>query len=772
MLEEAKRLHDLGFGVHWIKKNSKAPVKARWSQPGRDSWKELKASYRTGYGLGVRLGESSRANGDQYLANIDVDIKSANPRHRQEALNKLDEYFPGIRESAPYVKTGYGRRYFVALKKPVTSMTIAASEDETVVFMPSAEINKKQQEALAKGMISEDQLQQGYRVRAAWEVDFMSLGKQVVLPPSIHPDTKKAYIWKRPIAGEIPTVELRPEDVGGRTDSSPQKTNDPTKFKAEEVDISRLPEKYRQMIETGEGVTDRSAACFSVALAMIKRKYTDNQVLSLLTDKTNYLGDCAFEHAGQTKSRARAALWVEKYCIAKARMQTDAANVFRDLVTVTPTLKSKEDRDAQKEEIVYRAGWEDQIIRHKTKEGEPPGPPVAEMVNIVWIISNAVGENTFRRDTFANRDIYGCDTPWGGREGDSIIDDDTIKVKEWIKKEYNCTAAKPVIEDAIVCIALKNEHHPVQEQLNDLPDWDGVNRLDGWLKENFNAEGPDYYLADVFRKWMVASVTRTFEPGAKYDDVLILEGLEGLGKSTFGELLFGEKYFIDRLPDLHDKDAALNLQGLRVVELAELASFKKSDTETIKGFISRRIDKVRAPFGKRWMEYKRGCVFYGTTNAEKFLRDENGNRRYNPVKINGKLKRKKLVRERDQLWAEAMFIYMNGLEPRLDLQGRARDYAILMQQDKMVQDDSHLMADDMIDFVQREMRKTTKDRFDFSRFELKSLFTDFGPFNRHRDEKRTQQLAAKAIKSLGATKVKTKVKVYWTIDAKAVLANL
>ena len=147
-----------------------------------------------------------------------------------------------------------------------------------------------------------------------------------------------------------------------------------------------------------------------------------------------------------------------------------------------------------------------------------------------------------------------------------------------------------------------------------MPPWDETPRIDTWLKRNFEAQGDDEYLAQVFRKWLCAMVIRAYEPGAKFDWMPIFEGEQGVGKSSFGRMLCGDKYFLDWLPDLMNKDSALALQGIWAVEMGELASFRKNEIEAVKAFLTRTVDKVRPPYGERWLESKRRCVFFGTTN--------------------------------------------------------------------------------------------------------------------------------------------------------------
>jgi hypothetical protein len=202
VLREAKRLYDLGWAIHWIKPRSKAPVKAGWSGPTRDDWKTLHAEYTADYGLGVRMGAASALPGGGYLANIDIDIKSKDPRHHDEAVKFVEKKFPGLLSRAPDIKTGYGMRLVCRTTEPVKSGKLGASSEECVVKLPTTEINRRQLKAVEEGKANRGPVKRGvYRVRPAWEVEFMSEGRQVVLPPSIHPETGKPYTGGAHITG-------------------------------------------------------------------------------------------------------------------------------------------------------------------------------------------------------------------------------------------------------------------------------------------------------------------------------------------------------------------------------------------------------------------------------------------------------------------------------------------------------------------------------------------------------------------------------------------
>lgn len=760
ILAEAKRLYNLGWACHWIKPHSKAPVKSGWSGPVRDSWQDLKGSYQEGYGLGVRLGESSKI-GTSFLANIDVDIKSGEKRHQVEALEAVMSRFPELK-NAPLVKTGYGFRYFVATAKPMPSGKLASSPDMAKVLMPTAGVNRQQLRAVEEGKLTKGELDQGYRVRGAWEIEFMSSGKQVVLPPSVHPDTGKPYMWIRPVdAVSLPLVALGSQGLGkGR--GRPQGTRLIQGFTPVAVDLvsSPLSDRIVEMILTGAEVSDRSAALLSVALAMCAAKFSDVEILSVLTDKTTFLGETAYDtgHAN-TGSRAVAAEWVRRYTLVKAREETAAGKSFEDDVVVTVHLEPAE-QALQAAELVEQKDWKEKLTR-SGKDGS--GPPRDTLENIVSILAHAVGPEIFRRDLFAGRDSYGMATPWGGVKGEVLTDDDAIKIKHWIGKNFRVEPSCHTVFEAMVLIATRNGYHPVRDELAALPSWDNTPRVDMWLARHFEAKGPPEYLAQVFRKWLVASVARTFVPGLKFDWMPIFEGVQGGGKSTFGSILFGQKYFTDWLPALSDKDAALGLQGIRCVEFGELDQLRRNELETTKAFVTRQVDKVRPPYGRRSLEISRQCVFFGTTNKEHYLKDDTGNRRFKPVEV-GWLDFKALARDRDQLWAEALWIYENRLEATLELEGEAREFANETQAEKMVEDESAFMVEAIRNFIKRIKAGSNITPFNFDRFKLVALFGEGAPLGKIQENGRNIQFAIKALKIIGAFKSRSKGYTWWKID--------
>lgn len=738
VLKEAKRLYALGWAVHWIKPGSKAPVKSGWSGPKRDDWETLEKEYAKGYGLGVRMGQASKLEGDYFLANIDVDLKGGTKDGLREALAVVEKTFPGISFSAPSVKSPHGLRFFVKTKTPVPSGKISASNKTVKVLLPTTEINRRQKDAVEKGLLTAAELKKGYRVRNAWEVELMSIGKQVVLPPSIHPDTGVPYIWDGDI-GPIPKINTDNLKIA-RGRGRPQGNNFQN-FVPVDVDLAKLPKKWRLILESGDGVDDRSAACFSVAVVMLRKGYTDDEILTTLTDRSHFLGETAYDHR-HTEGRKAAAAWVRDYCLAKAKDTVSVTRAFAHEVGVTPLLAPE--RVAKETVKLTANSWQLKIDR-TGKDGM--GPPRQTLENVILILTNAISPVLFRRDVFSYREAYGAPAPWGSKTGDAVTDDDTVHVKYWLGVNYRFEPSTNMVFDAITKIATLNSYHPVRDELEALPQWDGKKRLDTWLVKHFHAEGEPEYLAQVFRKWLVAAVTRVYEPGAKFDWLPIFEGLQGTGKSSFGSILFGQKYFVDWLPVLSDKDAALGLQGTRCVEFGELDSMRKNEVETVKAFVTRQVDKVRPPYGRKQIEIKRQCVFFGTTNREYYLIDDTGNRRFNPIKV-GKLDFARLIHDRDQLWAEALYIYRGFLEPSLYLDGQAEIAVHEIRNDKRVIDEATLMTEALAEFIDAEGLKPENERFSFSKFKLSALFGGMRPLEKWKEDAKNTQIAARALKNL------------------------
>jgi predicted P-loop ATPase len=249
-------------------------------------------------------------------------------------------------------------------------------------------------------------------------------------------------------------------------------------------------------------------------------------------------------------------------------------------------------------------------------------------------------------------------------------DADDAQLITYIDLRYGTFSARNY-EVAVAKVTDDRSYHPIRDFIDALPEWDGIPRVDTLLVDCLGASD-NVYVRAVTRKTLCAAIARVLTPGIKFDSMLVLNGPQGVGKSTLIAKLAGE-WFSDSLSlsDTKDKTAAEKLQGYWLLEIGELAGLKKAEVETLRSFLSRQNDIYRASFGRRATPHLRQCVFFGTTNAEKgYLRDTTGNRRFWPVKTPGGGKRQSWQLTQDevlQIWAEALKYVKDGEKLYLDV---------------------------------------------------------------------------------------------------------
>ncbi|MEO9196306.1 MAG: virulence-associated E family protein, partial [Polyangia bacterium] len=298
-------------------------------------------------------------------------------------------------------------------------------------------------------------------------------------------------------------------------------------------------------------------------------------------------------------------------------------------------------------------GWETLLIEGKG------GPKVCEH-NVDLILSC----DPEVRDTLRWNEVTKSVTLRGGPFAEIPVSSLDGKIAGWLQSEKQLMAGEALVGRSILRVARENAYDPIAEYLGELA-WDGKARLDTFLEDYLGVatDTPDKltYVRAVSRRWMISLVARALRPGCKVDSVLILEGDQGAGKSSVLEALIGSTWFLDTSLQLGDKDTMQAIAGAWLVELGELASLRRAESEKIKQFITSKTDKFRAPYGRTTEESPRRCVFVGTTNPDGsgYFTDVTGNRRYWPVAV-GKVDVAGVARDRDQLLAEAVVAFRAG----------------------------------------------------------------------------------------------------------------
>lgn len=246
--------------------------------------------------------------------------------------------------------------------------------------------------------------------------------------------------------------------------------------------------------------------------------------------------------------------------------------------------------------------------------------------------------------------------------GNRFSDTDEACLETYLSEKYGlCSHTNS--RTALMAVAAERSEHPIRQMIKELPEWDGQSRVDELFIRYLGAEDNSYVRA-VTRKTMVAALARIQHPGIKFDCIPILQGPQGIGKSTMIARIGGH-YYSDSLSmsDMKDKTAAEKLCGFWILELSELSGMRKVEIETLKSFLSRTDDVYRKSYGHYVESHPRQCIFIGTTNAEEgFLRDITGNRRFWPIVCKGgkespwDLSRESIL----QIWAEALNYLNNG----------------------------------------------------------------------------------------------------------------
>lgn len=268
------------------------------------------------------------------------------------------------------------------------------------------------------------------------------------------------------------------------------------------------------------------------------------------------------------------------------------------------------------------------------------------------------------------------DWPWLHGKAGPIKGSTDLMLGLYLSQTYGLPSIpRAGLLEAIETVAQTRPFHPVREYLQGLA-WDGIERLGKWLvhvigesPESLERAYPNpqdgkrvyEYLTQVGRFWLIAMAARVMEPGCKFDYCPVLEGPGGLGKSTLARALASPGFFSDAHFDLtRGKEGQEQVQGVWLYELAELANLGKAEVNLIKAFISMMVDRYRPSYGRTVESFPRQCVMVGTTNEDTYLRDRTGNRRWWPVPVQQRIRLDWLLRNRDQLFAEAFAAYLRG----------------------------------------------------------------------------------------------------------------
>ena len=280
-----------------------------------------------------------------------------------------------------------------------------------------------------------------------------------------------------------------------------------------------------------------------------------------------------------------------------------------------------------------------------------------------------------------------------GKNGREWTNEDTLNIRKYLQDKYNMDVTGNVTADAVDWRADKQKHHPIKDYLNNIKGtWDGVKRVERlWI--DYLDEEDNAFTKESAKVFILAAITRVFNPGVKFDYAPIISGPQGIGKSTFCEVLAVNPDWFGELTTFDEAKAVEQMRGKWIMELAELSVTNKSELEQQKHFMSGRSTTVRLAYRRDSATFHRQCVFIGSTNQKEYLKDTTGNRRWWPIDCGpgfseaGKhIDVAKLKNERDQIWAEGMELYAD-IDSDLTLSPAAVKIAIQRQRGKLETDE-------------------------------------------------------------------------------------
>lgn len=273
--------------------------------------------------------------------------------------------------------------------------------------------------------------------------------------------------------------------------------------------------------------------------------------------------------------------------------------------------------------------WTEQLERHhKTGELLPTAG------NVELLLTHGPWRGVLAYDAFGNSEVIRKPLPWRnlerpGRLYEPWLGADDKRLQHWFAKVHGINSGK-TIQNAFTEVVHMNTFHPIKAYLEST-EWDGVPRADRIFVTYLGA-ADTHFTRQVTRKMLLAAVTRLYRPGCKFDQMLVLVGPQGAGKSSLLAKL-GREWFSDSLRTFENKEAGEHLQNGWIFEIGELSAMKRTEVEEVKAFLSKTEDRYRVAYDRQVSEFPRKCVFFGTTNTRDFLRDATGNRRFWPVEV-------------------------------------------------------------------------------------------------------------------------------------------
>jgi predicted P-loop ATPase len=388
---------------------------------------------------------------------------------------------------------------------------------------------------------------------------------------------------------------------------------------------------------------------------------------------------------------------------------------------------------ARKKRVEFEKQWKSDAATAQTeagvrwdweygRDGEPKGWKHTRVNVLNWFNHGHYGVyrndlyELVRRNMFTYTIDFARPAPWH-KEGHQVRrvweDADTQQLIAHFGYRERWEPPENIVNGALSVYTDDHQYHPIREYLTSLT-WDGEQRVET-LFPRYAGAGDDPYTRAVSRCLLVAMVARVMlevtdgysKAGqyAKHDHVVVLEGKQGTGKSTFCQVLGGDYYKSLHLDLRNPKETIGNMQGGWVIELAEFLCRSRADADALKDFLSKPVDTYRAPYDRTAKQVPRQGVLIATLNPEDdmgYLQDQTGNRRFWPI-ATGRIDINALRYDRDQLLAEAFFLYRQGVPWYLD----DSEIVKMATEQQALRTNVDVWADSIATWIDREIKNGT-----------------------------------------------------------------